>query len=161
MSNMSVGKGDKVETDICDKIVPITLEKVREMNEKGCFLCSGSCRNNIAKKRTFSMQRVVQEDSKYSLHSPPSGSDTLFLSLKEQSMVYLQHRSQTQEVDSNVSQSRSLQPGSFVPYFCQFKILPYFFNFFSLFKFVNLLLLPTWFMLIVQCFTKVSSQTCQ
>ena len=41
MSNMSVGKGGKVETDICDRIVQLTLEKVREMNEKGPFQNSG------------------------------------------------------------------------------------------------------------------------
>ena len=35
---MTVGKGGKDETDICDRIVQVTLEKVREMNEKALYL---------------------------------------------------------------------------------------------------------------------------
>ena len=85
-------------------------------------------------------------------------------------MIHPQHRSQIQEVGSSASLSHSLQPGKrklstehyLATFYCmecgtfQLKIFCHFLSH----TFLPFSFLPTWFMLIVQCFTKVSSQTC-
>ena len=93
-----------------------------------------------------------------------------------------QHRSQRQEVGSSASQSHSLQPGMWkvsaeliwYPFanFYRFIYMESFWNWKVSTALIQPVFVkhcwfvlpfcfqPTWFMLMVQCFTKVSSQTC-